>query len=78
MNAHGPASDGDLTWIQFSRRAPIMHPQRVRFVAQNDSAMRPSVFHKFRATRVAVFVLNLPFLYNFTLPFLIIFRLPFY
>ena len=78
MNAHGPASDGDLTWILISRFAPIMHPQRVRFAAQNDSAMRPLVFRKFRATRVAVYVLKLPFLYNFTLLFLIIFRLPFY
>lgn len=78
MNAHGPASDGDLTWIQFSRRAPIMHPQQVRFVAQNDSAMRPSAIYEFCMARGALYILKLPFLYNFTLPFLGISRLPFY
>ena len=51
MNAHGPASDGDLTWIPISRFAPIMHPQRVRFAAQNDSAMRPSTIYEFCAAQ---------------------------
>lgn len=50
MNAHGPASDGDLTWIPISRFAPIMHPQRVHFATQNDSAMRPSTIYEFIMT----------------------------
>ena len=78
MNAHGPASDGDLTWIPISRFAPIMHPQRVRFAAQNDSAMRPSTIYEFCTVRGVLYILKLPFLYNLTLPFLDIFILPFY